>query len=78
MEQLRTSTKTLTKGVKEFQSADKLKLSGNKAQKVTEALTRILASAEAANKIFKLNSDQSELNGKARDLLAKAFELNSK
>ena len=59
MEKLKTSHKTINSSLKDFLSAEKIKISVSKAQKVTEALTRILASAEAANKILKLNSEES-------------------
>ena len=76
MEKLKTSHKTINSSLKDFLSAEKIKISVSKAQKVTEALTRILASAEAANKILKLNSEESDLISTARDLLSRAFELN--
>ena len=69
-------SKSLTKGIKDFQSVDKLKLAGSKADKVVRLLTSTLATAEVANKIMKINSDESDLNGKVRDLMTKAFELN--
>ena len=76
MEKLKTSHKTINSSLKDFLSAEKIKISVSKAQKVTEALTRILASAEVANKILKLNSEESDLISAARDLLSRAFELN--
>ena len=76
MEKLKTSHKTINSSLKDFLSAEKIKISVSKAQKVTEALTRILASAEVANKILKLNSEESDLISTARDLLSRAFELN--
>ena len=76
MNKLQTMSKSLTKGIKDFQSADKLKLAGSKADKVVRMLTSTLATAEVANKIMKINSDESDLNGKVRDLMTKAFELN--
>ena len=76
MNKLQTMSKSLTKGIKDFQSADKLKLAGSKADKVVRLLTSTLATAEVANKIMKINSDESDLNGKVRDLMTKAFELN--
>lgn len=76
MEKLKTSYKTINSSLKDFLSAEKIKISVSKAQKVTEALTRILASAEVANKILKLNSEESDLISTARGLLSRAFELN--
>ena len=76
MEKLRASHKTLNSNMKDFLSADKLKAAAKKSEKVSEALTRNLASAEVANKILKLNSEEDDLNSKARDLLSRAFEVN--
>lgn len=76
MDKLRSMNKSLSSGLKDFLSADKIKLAATKADKAVELLTKIMATSEVANKIMKINSDESDLNNKAMDLMGRAFELN--